>query len=310
MIEKSMGQDESLAGDYRCGYVALVGRPNVGKSTLMNRMLGQKLSIVTAKPQTTRQRIAGIKTTPQGQVIYIDTPGIHLAAKRALNRYMNRIARASFQDVDLILFLIEADRWSKQDEHVARSLNVAGTPVVLVVNKIDQVADKSRLLLFLRDKVKTDRFSEVFLISAKSGDGVEALEQKVFHSLPFSRPFYDEDMFTDRSERFLAAELVREQLMLRLHQELPYALTVEIEEFKRENGLVRIGAIIWVERKGQKQIVIGKGGNVLKKVGTQARLALQDLFDEKVFLQLFVKVSRDWSDNERALKQFGYDDQS
>jgi len=310
MIEKSMGQDESLTGDYRCGYVALVGRPNVGKSTLMNRMLGQKLSIVTAKPQTTRQRIAGIKTTPQGQVIYIDTPGIHLAAKRALNRYMNRIARASFQDVDLILFLIEADRWSKQDEHVARSLNVAGTPVVLVVNKIDQVADKSRLLLFLRDKVKTDRFSEVFLISAKSGDGVEALEQKVFHSLPFSRPFYDEDMFTDRSERFLAAELVREQLMLRLHQELPYALTVEIEEFKRENGLVRIGAIIWVERKGQKQIVIGKGGNVLKKVGTQARLALQDLFDEKVFLQLFVKVSRDWSDNERALKQFGYDDQS
>jgi GTP-binding protein Era len=310
MIEKSMGQDDSLAGDYRCGYVALVGRPNVGKSTLMNRMLGQKLSIVTAKPQTTRQRIAGIKTTPQGQVIYIDTPGIHLAAKRALNRYMNRIARASFQDVDLILFLIEADRWSKQDEHVARSLNVAGIPVVLVVNKIDQVADKSRLLLFLRDQVKTDRFSDVFLISAKSGDGVEALEQKVFHSLPFSRPFYDEDMFTDRSERFLAAELVREQLMLRLHQELPYALTVEIEEFKRENGLVRIGAIIWVERKGQKQIVIGKGGNVLKKVGTQARLALQDLFDEKVFLQLFVKVSRDWSDNERALKQFGYDDQS
>jgi GTP-binding protein Era len=187
---------------------------------------------------------------------------------------------------------------------------VAGIPVVLVVNKIDQVADKSRLLLFLRDQVKTDRFSDVFLISAKSGDGVEALEQKVFHSLPFSRPFYDEDMFTDRSERFLAAELVREQLMLRLHQELPYALTVEIEEFKRENGLVRIGAIIWVERKGQKQIVIGKGGNVLKKVGTQARLALQDLFDEKVFLQLFVKVSRDWSDNERALKQFGYDDQS
>ena len=305
-----MGIGEDRSGDYRCGYVALVGRPNVGKSTLMNRMLGQKLSIVTAKPQTTRQRIAGIKTTPEGQVIYIDTPGIHLAAKRALNRYMNRIARASFQDVDLILFLIEADRWSKQDEHVARALNTVGIPVALVVNKIDQVADKSRLLLFLRDKVKTDRFSEVFLVSAKSGDGVEALEQKVFKSLPFSRPFYDEDMFTDRSERFLAAELVREQLMLRLHQELPYALTVEIEEFKRENGLVRIGAIIWVERKGQKQIVIGKGGNVLKKVGTQARLALQELLEEKVFLQLFVKVSRDWSDNEKALKQFGYDDHS
>jgi GTP-binding protein Era len=160
---------KTRVGDYRCGYVALVGRPNVGKSTLMNRILGQKLSIVTAKPQTTRQRIAGIKTTEQGQVVYIDTPGIHLAAKRALNRYMNRIARASFQDVDLILFLIEAGRWTKQDEHVAGSLGDVDASVLLVVNKIDQVADKSRLLLFLRDEVKTGRFSEVFLISAKSG---------------------------------------------------------------------------------------------------------------------------------------------
>jgi len=308
-MENTTGAGETPAGDYRCGYVALIGRPNVGKSTLMNRILGQKLSIVTAKPQTTRQRIAGIKTTGQGQVVYIDTPGIHLAAKSALNRYMNRIARASFQDVDLILFLIEADRWTKQDENVVRSLGEVGAPVLLVVNKIDQVADKSRLLLFLRDEVKTGRFSEVFLISAKSGDGVDDLEQKVLQSLPFSRPFYDEAMFTDRSERFLAAELVREQLMMRLHQELPYSTTVEIEEFKRGNGLVRIGAIIWVERKGQKQIVIGKGGKVLKHVGTQARLALQELLDEKIFLQLHVKVSRDWSDNERALKQFGYDDQ-
>jgi GTP-binding protein Era len=308
MMEQKMGPDEPGTGDYRCGYVALVGRPNVGKSTLMNRVLGQKLSIVTAKPQTTRQRIAGIKTTRRGQIVYIDTPGIHLAAKRALNRYMNRIARASFQDVDLILFLIEADRWTKQDEHVARTLGSAQVPVILVVNKIDRVAEKSRLLQFLSDEVRTDRFSEVFLISAKSGDGVDRLEKKVLLSLPFSRPFYDEDMFTDRSERFLAAELVREQLMLRLHQELPYALTVEIEQFKRDKGLVRIGAIIWVERDGQKQIVIGKGGNVLKKVGTQARFALQELLDEKVFLKLFVKVSRDWSDNERALKQFGFDD--
>jgi GTP-binding protein Era len=308
MTDRNTGMDEPNTGDYRCGYVALVGRPNVGKSTLMNRVLGQKLSIVTAKPQTTRQRIAGIKTSSRGQIVYIDTPGIHLAAKRALNRYMNRIARASFQDVDLILFLIEADRWTKQDEHVARVLSDAEVPVVLVVNKIDQISDKSRLLHFLRDEVRTDRFNEVFMISAKSGDGVDRLEKKVLLSLPISRPFYDEDMFTDRSERFLAAELVREQLMLRLHQELPYALTVEIEQFKRERNLVRIGAIIWVERDGQKQIVIGKGGNVLKKVGTQARLALQELLDEKVFLQLFVKVSRDWSDNERALKQFGYDD--
>jgi len=296
--------------NYRCGYVALVGRPNVGKSTLMNRILGQKLSIVTAKPQTTRQRIAGIKTTPQGQVIYIDTPGIHLAAQSALNRYMNRIARASFHEVDLILFLIEAGRWTKQDEHVARALKSVSAPVLLVVNKIDLIPEKSRLLQFLEKEVKTDRFSEVFLISAKSGNGVDVLEDKVMQGLPFSRPFYNEDQFTDRSERFLAAELIREQLMLRLHQELPYSLTVEIEEFKRNDGLLRIGAIVWVERKGQKQIVIGKGGDVLKFVGTQARHALQQLFDEKIFLRLWVKVSRDWSDNERALRQFGYTDQN
>jgi GTP-binding protein Era len=296
--------------DFRCGYVALVGRPNVGKSTLMNQFLGQKLSIVTAKPQTTRQRIAGIKTTQQGQVIYIDTPGIHLAAQSALNRYMNRIAQASFHEVDLILFLIEANRWTKQDEHVARSLKSVSAPVLLVVNKIDLVPEKSRLLQFLEKEVKTDRFSEVFLVAAKSGNGVEVLEDKVMQGLPFSRPFYDEDQFTDRSERFLASELIREQLMLRLHQELPYSLTVEIEEFKRNDGLLRIGAIVWVERKGQKQIVIGKGGDVLKFVGTQARHALQELFDEKIFLRLWVKVSRDWSDNERALRQFGYNEQN
>jgi len=296
--------------NFRCGYVALVGRPNVGKSTLMNRILGQKLSIVTAKPQTTRQRIAGIKTTQQGQVIYIDTPGIHLAAQSALNRYMNRIAQASFHEVDLILFLIEAGRWTKQDEHVARSLKSVVAPVLLVVNKIDLVPEKSRLLQFLEKEVKTDRFSEVFLIAAKSGSGVDVLEDKVMQGLPFSRPFYDEDQFTDRSERFLAAELIREQLMLRLHQELPYSLTVEIEQFKRDDGLLRIGAIVWVERKGQKQIVIGKRGDVLKFVGTQARHTLQELFDEKIFLRLWVKVSRDWSDNERALRQFGYNDQN
>ncbi len=295
-------------GDFRCGYVAIIGRPNVGKSTLMNRILGQKLSIVTAKPQTTRQRISGIKTTEKGQIVYIDTPGIHLAASRALNRYMNRIARASFHDVDLVLFLIEAGRWTKQDEHVARALGSVDVPVYLVVNKIDKLPDKSRLLQFLQHEVKTDRFNQVFLLSALKGDGVADLEEKVLQSLPFSRPFYDEDLFTDRSERFLAAELIREQLMLRLHQELPYALTVEIEQFKREKGLVRMGAIIWVEREGQKHIVIGKGGSVLKKVGTQARRALEELLDEKVFLKLWVKVSRDWSDNERALKQFGYDD--
>ena len=301
-------EEQHSGAEFRCGYVALVGRPNVGKSTLMNRVLGHKLSIVTAKPQTTRQRIAGIKTTEQGQVIYIDTPGIHLAARSALNRYMNRIAQASFQDVDLILFLVEAGRWTKQDEHVARTLADVDVPVVLVVNKVDLVPEKAKLLRFVGEEVGADRFRDVLMVAARNGDGVADLERTVLQSLPFSRPFYDEDQFTDRSERFLAGELIREQLMQRLHQELPYALTVEIEEFKRDGGMLRIGAIIWVERDGQKQIVIGKGGKVLKQVGTGARHELQELFGEKVFIRLWVKVSRDWSDSERALRQFGYDD--
>jgi GTP-binding protein Era len=292
----------------RCGYVALIGRPNVGKSTLMNRILGQKLSIVTAKPQTTRQRIAGIKTTPEGQVVYVDTPGIHLAARRALNRYMNRIARATFHDVDLILLLAEAGRWTRQDEHVVKALEGVSAPVMLVLNKIDRIADKAELLRFLQDDIRAERFSDVFLVSALTGDGIERLESRILSLLPFSRPFYDEDEFTDRSERFLAAELIREQLMLRLHQELPYSLTVEIEEFNRNENLLRIGAIIWVEREGQKQIVIGKGGDVLKLVGSRARRALEELFGEKVFVRLWVKVSRDWSDSQRALRQFGYDE--
>jgi GTP-binding protein Era len=296
------------SGKFRCGYVALVGRPNVGKSTLMNRILGQKLSIVTAKPQTTRQRIAGIKTTEQGQVVYIDTPGIHLAARRALNRYMNRIARASLHDVDLVLFLIEADRWTKEDEHVARTLAKIDVPVDLVVNKIDRVPDKPKLLEFLRKEVKTDRFDRVFLLSALKGDGVEDLERKVLESLPFSRPFYDEEMFTDRSERFLASEMIREQLTLRLHQELPYALTVQIEEFSRKGNLLTIGAIIWVERDSQKQITIGKNGIVLKQVGSNARQVLEELFGEKIFLRLWVKVSKDWSDSERLIERYGYTD--
>ncbi len=299
---------QSHESDYRCGYVALVGRPNVGKSTLLNRLVGQKLSIVTAKPQTTRQQVAGIKTTAQGQIVYLDTPGIHLAAKRALNRYMNRIARAALRDVDVVLFLIEAERWTQQDEYAARVIKENAVPVILVVNKIDRVADKSRLLGFLKNEVDTSRFDHVLLVSAKNGNGVEDLEALVLRYLPFSRPFYDEDQFTDRSERFLAAELIREQLMLRLHQELPYALTVAIEEFKREPHLLRIGAVIWVERESQKQIVIGKGGQALKQIGTQARNALEQLFEQKVFLRTWVKVSRDWSDNEKSLQQLGFEE--
>ncbi len=303
-----MESDALQAGQTRCGYVALIGRPNVGKSTLLNRFLGQKLSIVTAKPQTTRQQIAGIKTTAEGQVVFLDTPGIHLAAKRALNRYMNRIARAALNGVDLVLFLIEAERWTRQDEYVARALEDVAVPIILVVNKVDQVADKTRLLEFLQDKVQNKSFAHVVLISARQGKGVADLEALVMQHLPFSKPMYDEDQFTDRSERFLAGELIREQLMLRLNQELPYALTVEVEEFKRSPELLRISAIIWVEREGQKQIVIGSSGQVLKQVGSKARSALEELFGQKVFLRTWVKVSHDWSDNEKSMRQLGFDE--
>jgi GTP-binding protein Era len=303
-----MTDNSELQDDFRFGYVSIIGRPNVGKSTLLNQILGQKVSIVTAKPQTTRQRLAGIKTTPQGQVVYVDTPGIHHSAKRALNRYMNRVAQASFRDVDLVLFMVEAGNWSRQDEFVAKALRSVNVPVMLVLNKVDLVPDKATLLDFIDKNFRDDDYVNIMMISAKNGSGVDELEKKVLSKLPFSRPFYDADQFTDRSERFLAAEMIREQLTLRLHQELPYALTVQIEEFKRAGNLLTIGAIIWVERETQKQIAIGKNGAVLKQVGTGARIVLEELFGEKIFLRLWVKVSKDWSDNEKLIERFGYTD--
>jgi GTP-binding protein Era len=303
-----MTEQQPTTGDFRFGYVALIGRPNVGKSTLLNAILGQKLSIVTAKPQTTRQRLAGIKTSGVGQVVYLDTPGIHASAGRALNRYMNRVARAAFRDVDVILFLIEAGRWTQQDRRIAKMLSSVEQPVVLVINKIDTLASRAELLEFIAETVDPEAFEQVLLISAKQGDGVADLESRVTAMLPFSRPFYDEDQITDRSERFLAAELLREALTERLHQELPYALTVEIEQFSREENLLRISAIIWVERDSQKQIAIGKGGKALKQVGSQARKAMEELFGSKVFLKTFVKVSKDWSRSEKLLEKFGYQD--
>ena len=259
-------------------------------------------------PQTTRQKLAGIKTTPKGQVVYVDTPGIHHTAKRALNRYMNRVAQASFRDVDLVLFLVEAGTWSRQDEFVAKALRSVDVPVMLVLNKIDLVPDKESLLAFIDEHFRDDDFVNILMISAKKGHGVDELEKQVLSQLPFSRPFYDADQFTDRSERFLASEMIREQLTLRLHQELPYALTVQIEEFKRKGKLLTIGAIIYVERDTQKQITIGKKGVVLKQVGTGARIVLEELFGEKIFLRLWVKVSKDWSDSDKLIERYGYTD--
>lgn len=293
---------------FHCGYVALVGRPNVGKSTLMNHLIGQKISITSDKPQTTRHRILGIKSTPEYQAVYVDTPGLHLNAKKAVNRYMNKAARSVLPDVDLIIFVVEAGRWTEEDENVLQFLKSGSAPVVLAINKVDRFKDKGELLPILQEYAGKMNFAEIVPVSALRRANLESLEGVVARHLPQGDPFFPEEQITDRSERFLAAEIVREKLMRTLGQELPYALTVEIEQFKPEGQLVNIAAVIWVERDSQKKIVIGKGGANLKKIGQLARVDMERLFDSKVYLQLWVKVKEGWSDDERALSSLGYTD--
>jgi GTPase len=295
---------------FKSGYVAIIGRPNVGKSTLINRVLGQKLCITSRRPQTTRHRILGIKTTDDSQLIYVDTPGLHTESKRAMNRYMNRAAASSIDDVDVILFVIDGLNWTDEDKQVLERLKKnAVAPVILVLNKVDKLADKDLLLPQIETLSKQYDFAKVVPISARKGINVDQLENELKKFVPLGDLIFPEDQFTDRSSRFLAAELVREKLFRQLGQELPYSLTVEIEEFKQENKLYRIGAVIYVERSGQKSIVIGKKGELLKSVGREARIEMESLFDSKVFLQLWVKVRDGWSDNERMLKNLGYNDE-
>lgn len=295
--------------NFRSGFVAIVGRPNVGKSTLMNHILGQKISITSSKPQTTRHRILGIKTTDENQVIYVDTPGVHLNAKKAMNRYMNRAATSSIEDVELILFLVEAGTWTEEDENVLQRLKTVKVPVVLLANKVDRIKDKEELFPVLQELSEKMDFVSVIPLSALKGSNVQALEKLVYEQLPEAPPMFPEDYVTDRSERFLAAELIREKLMRGLAKELPYSTAVEIESFKEEKGVLHIHALIWVERQSQKRIVIGKGGEKLKEVGKQARLDMVKLFGNKVFLQMWVKVKEGWSDNERILNSLGYKDE-
>ncbi|WJW76142.1 GTPase Era [Thiohalobacter sp. IOR34] len=294
--------------DFHCGYVALVGRPNVGKSTLLNRILGQKISITSRKPQTTRHRILGIKTGDDWQVVYVDTPGLHRKAKRALNRALNRAASDALFDVDLVVFLVEAGAWTEEDEMVLAKLRRLEVPVILAVNKVDRLRDKTRLLPYLQEVSQRYPFAAVVPLSAARGDNVDALEDEVRQRLPQSGPFFPEDQLTDRSERFLAAELVREKLFRKLGQELPYGLTVAIEQFREEGELLRIHALIWVERPSHKSIVIGRQGRLLKEVGREARLDMQRLFGRKVFLELWVKVKEGWADDERALRSLGIEE--
>ncbi|MBK8162372.1 MAG: GTPase Era [Gammaproteobacteria bacterium] len=293
---------------HRCGYIAIVGRPNVGKSTLLNRILGQKISITSRKPQTTRHRILGIKSTPSVQAIYVDTPGLHRGVRHAINRVMNRAATAAITDVDVVLFVTECQKWQEEDDHVLDLLESVSVPVILVLNKVDRLKDKEHLLPYIARMSEKRNFAAVVPVSATHGMQTDALENEVCRLLPESPPLFPEEQVTDRSERFLAAELVREKLTRLLGDELPYAVTVEIEQFKEEGGLTSIGAVIWVERDAQKAIVIGKQGHMLKQIGTQARVEMERLFGAKVYLQLWVKVKEKWSDDERALRSLGYGD--
>lgn len=290
----------------KAGYVALVGRPNVGKSTLLNHLIGQKISITSRRPQTTRYRIQGIKTTATGQAIYVDTPGIHASDKRAMNRYLNRTAGSALLGVDLIVWVIDRPAWLPEDDLVLERIKSAGVPVILAINKIDRCEDKTLLLPFLASAESRHAFAAMVPVSALKGGNLDVLEARIMDLLPEGEPIFPEDQVTDRSERFLAAEIIREKLLRSLGQEVPHALTVEIEQFKVEGALRRIAAVIWVERPGHKAIVIGRKGEVLKKVGERARLDMESLFDGKVFLQLWVKVKEGWSDSERALRSLGF----
>ena len=290
------------------GYVALLGRPNVGKSTLLNRLIGQKISITAPKPQTTRHVILGIQTLPEAQIVYVDTPGLHRQGRRAMNRYLNRAASSVLGYVDVVVFLIEALRWTEEDQDVLQRLAEFSGPVILAVNKVDRVADKRRLLPFLQDRAGQRAFTEVVPLAAIDGDNVAALEQAIACLLPVQAFLFPEDQITTASERFMAAELIREKLTRLLREELPYALTVEIEQFVEEGRLTRIHAVIWVERASQKGIVIGEKGATLREVGRQAREDLERLLDRKVFLETWVKVREGWSDDERALRSLGYAD--
>jgi len=292
---------------HRCGFVAIVGRPNVGKSTLLNHLLGQKVSITSRKPQTTRHRVLGIKTTDHAQILYVDTPGLHLGGRRAINRIMNRAAATAIHDVDVVVFMVEAMTWVREDSDVLDRLGDISVPVILAVNKVDRVSGKPDLLPYLAQIAQRMEFAEVVPVSAKKGDNLQTLEGLVIRHLPEAAPLFPEDQLTDRSERFMAAEIIREKLMRRLGQEVPYRLSVEIERFAEQAGLVTVEAIIWVERPGQKAIVIGKGGRILKSVGAEAREDLERLLDRKVYLQTWVKVKEGWSDDERALRRMGYE---
>jgi len=293
--------------DYRCGFVAVIGRPNVGKSTLINAIVGSKVSIVTPKPQTTRHRIVAVHTRENAQILFIDTPGLHHRADKAMNRMMNRTASSALSDADLILFVCEASRFTAEDETALGKVVASGVPVIAVLNKIDKVHPREALLQTISDMSERADFRQVVPLSAKNGDNIARLLTLIPEFLPLSDPLFPQDMRTDRSEHFHIAELIREKLTLSLRQEIPYGLTVQIERYEAEPEGIAIHAIIWVERDSQKGIVVGKGGIHLKKVGRAARLELKKNLGVPVHLELWVKVKDNWADSEKELLRFGYE---
>jgi GTP-binding protein Era len=291
---------------FRSGFVALVGRPNVGKSTLLNALLGQKLSIVTPRPQTTRHRVLGILELPDAQVAFVDTPGMHHGPQRALNRSMNRTASAAVADADLALFLVEALRWTDEDQLALGRVREAGHPVIAVVNKVDRVHPRERLLPFMQELAARHEFHAIVPISALRSSNLEDLCKTLVAALPEGERMFPEGQVTDKSERFRIAELIREKLTMELVEELPYGIAVEVESMETtEDGRSEVSSVIWVDREGQKPIVIGAGGERLKRVGRSARLELNKIFDRRFHLILFVKVRSDWADDARALQQLG-----
>ncbi|MGB5690875.1 MAG: GTPase Era [Woeseiaceae bacterium] len=292
---------------HRCGLVAVIGRPNVGKSTLINALMGRKVSIVTAKPQTTRHRILAVHTSPDAQIIFVDTPGLHRKAGKAMNRMMNRTAANALADADVILFVSDANQWTGEDDDVIKRLAQVETPVVAVLNKVDKVHPKEKLLDALALMSARRDFAEILPVSALKRDYLDKLMDLLPPFLPESPPLFPEDMHTDRSREFHASEVIREKLTLLLHQELPYGLTVQIERYLEDEKGITINAVVWVERDSQKGIVVGKNGSVLKKVGRAARLELKEQLQRNVHLELWVKVKSNWADNEQDLLNFGYE---
>ncbi|MEG3134629.1 GTPase Era [Rouxiella sp. T17] len=292
-----------------CGFVAIVGRPNVGKSTLLNELLGQKISITSRKPQTTRHRIMGIHTEGPFQAIYVDTPGLHIEEKRAINRLMNRAASSSIGDVELVIFVVEGTHWTPDDEMVVNKLRDLKSPVLLAINKIDNVTDKAKLLPHLQFLSEQMNFVDIVPISAEKGTNVDTIASLVRKRLPEAVHHFPEDYITDRSQRFMASEIIREKLMRFLGEELPYSVTVEIERFvTNERGGYDINGLILVEREGQKKMVIGNKGSKIKTIGIEARHDMENMFEAKVHLELWVKVKSGWADDERALRSLGYVD--